>query len=143
MLQVQVKLPGVFAQVALTSQLSVPKLHSSSSVQTLGSPVHWYPVSTEHVAEQPSPGVVLLSSQVSLLSITPSPHTDAPPPEQGHSIFTVYSPQDAVLNENKTMTYVLAVSRPSIQMSPLKQKSVGSSSAHPTSVHRLSSQMLP
>jgi hypothetical protein len=35
---VQVNEPGVLAQVALASQLSVPSVHSSSSVQVTPSP---------------------------------------------------------------------------------------------------------
>src|SRR5262245_58879977 len=47
--------------------------------QTLGSPAHDHPPSTMHVPLQPSPPVLSPSSQVSVPTIMPSPHTGPAP----------------------------------------------------------------
>src|SRR4051812_2847002 len=44
------------------------------SLQTVGlSPVHWKPVSTAHIALQPSPSAALPSSHISMPFFAPSP----------------------------------------------------------------------
>src|SRR5215471_12083064 len=59
-----------------SSQLSVPSILPSPQVvgvQVLGLPLHFQPISTLQLAEQPSPAIVFLSSQSSGSTTTPSP----------------------------------------------------------------------
>ena len=76
--QAQVKDHDVLVHVALTSQLSVPKAHSSISTQALPGVGQVYPDSTAQLASHPSPFIALPSSQVSNpVSTFPSPQYPA------------------------------------------------------------------
>jgi hypothetical protein len=63
-----------------SSQLSAPSTMPSPQmvgVQTLGLPLHLWPISTLHVGEQPSPATVFPSSHCSGKATMPSPQRAA------------------------------------------------------------------
>src|SRR3989339_814410 len=67
-----------FSIAWLLSQLALVIAHCA---HMLGSPVQVYPASSAQRAEQPSPETALLSSQSSLVSIMPLPHSEAAYPD--------------------------------------------------------------